>query len=170
MCCCFLLLLLLQYAFLLGFILLLEIIAAAVAYALQVQVNLVKPLQDSLPNYRDDKHQLVTQAWDRSQEKLRCCGVHKPQDWSANPTLNTTGSVPDSCCTNKASGCGAGLLRTNNTAIVFNEGCFDKVIYWAGEHNPIITGIVAGLAILELLCVVFACGLAQSIRRENEAV
>lgn len=158
------------YAFLLGFILLLEIMAVILAYALNIQINLVKPLENTLPNYWSSHHELITSAWDKSQKELRCCGVHGYRDWTVNPTLNKTGSVPDSCCVKEAKDCGQKILLMVNTTTIYTEGCFDKVIYWAGQHNPIIRGAVAGLALLELVCVICACCLARSIRREYEAV
>lgn len=159
------------YAVLLGFVLVLEIVVVLVAYILNIQINLVKPLEASIPNYLVPRHELLTTMWNRSQAELYCCGVHGYRDWLANPILNETGSVPDSCCLKPVEKCGLGRASTLlNTTMIYTEGCFDKVVYWAGEHNPFIQAAVAGLGVVELLCVIFARCLARSILREYEAV
>jgi len=96
---------------------------------------------------------------DASQHDLKCCGVMNYTDWQA---FNYTG-VADGCCKEMTKGCGENWFVDQKEPI-WETGCYTLV---KDEIEPygIWLGVLAILlAVVQLICVSCACGLAAKSR------
>jgi tetraspanin-11 len=78
-------------------------------------------------NYRP-----VTDAWDETQMRLMCCGVHDYKDWRDN--------IPDSCCKpvlGRRQRCNL-LVEHQNSFTLYTRGCLDVTKEYVKEHAVII--------------------------------
>ncbi|XP_053975816.1 CD63 antigen-like [Hylaeus anthracinus] len=108
----------------------------------------------------DDIHR----SWDIMQHDLQCCGMISSNDWSRFGFVDNI--VPNSCCREVPKGSECDL----NSIYIYENGCMHN-LQQAIEHNALILGGVGiGIAIIQLIGVIFACCLARSIRREYETV
>jgi len=101
---------------------------------------------------RDD--QLSRQAIDGIQRGLHCCGNSGPADWT--PAL---GQFPVSCCADGVTNCNA------NTS--FQKGCGQLLNDMVNGSGMLIAWIAVVFAAFELVGVIFACCLANSIRNST---
>lgn len=84
-------------------------------------------------------------------------------------------SVPDSCCHRPTEGCGANAFAERDDILaqkIYTHGCLtvmgDKL---EGQVVPVLLGYAAVgtlLALVQLLCVVFACAYASAISRDEQ--
>jgi CD63 antigen len=89
--------------------------------------------------------------------------MNGPDDWRRvihNDTL------PHTCCpdTPDDGSC------TNKSPNVYKDACFFKLKEVFTKYGSIIGGVGIGIAICQLMGVIFACCLARSIRQEYETV
>ncbi|XP_053538426.1 CD63 antigen-like [Ictalurus punctatus] len=108
----------------------------------------------------------VRKGLDELQEELKCCGAVNSSDWMFfKPDKN---SIPDSCCKNVSTNCGAGAL--NDAHKIYIEGC-GAALETAIKKNLLWVGVAAlVIAFIELLGVVFACTLMRGIRKGYEVM
>jgi len=160
----------LSYIF--SFILLFLIIAQALAIILfiifrpEVDKRMKDALQQTLPSYKPDGNlyeQGVSFFWDEYQHMFTCCGVDSYKDWGE---VNEGSHVPDTCCTNVATGCGINI-DWDNSVDVKQEGCFDKFWTTFGNYIEIILPVLSAIFVLQILGVCFACCLARSVQVED---
>ncbi|XP_001605038.2 CD63 antigen [Nasonia vitripennis] len=143
----------------------LELGAGISGYLMRSKVSsmLEKCMNDTLVSYKNRPD--FRQSWDIMQHDLQCCGVHSPQDWArAGFTGNT---LPNSCCTEIAANnptCDTNDIKSNT------EGCKAQLQKKIEENALILGGVGIGVALIQLIGVIFACCLARSIRREYETV
>lgn len=113
--------------------------------------------------YKDDAKQLLTDrlletmkqysnggtkdAWDYLQQELGCCGAQNSTDWETN-----TQNIPESCCNMNYPGC-----DTQDQSLIYQTGCVDAMIDFVKTHINIIGGVALGVAVVEILGVVFSC-------------
>ncbi|XP_063973654.1 CD63 antigen-like isoform X2 [Diachasmimorpha longicaudata] len=97
---------------------------------------------------------------DLIQETLHCCGAKSADDWSMQP-LN--GTIPWSCCKvekdNKRQFC--------NAREAYPHGCGEKLSQLLKMIGKGLGGIALGIAGVELVGIIFALCLANSIRNED---
>ena len=106
----------------------------------------------------------IHRSWDIMQHDLQCCGIYGPNDWARIGFPDDT--APNSCCKEIPKGSKCDL----NSIYLREEGCLHN-LQSAIEHNALIMGGVGiGIAVIQLVGVIFACCLARSIRREYETV
>ncbi|KAK9304229.1 hypothetical protein QLX08_004235 [Tetragonisca angustula] len=106
----------------------------------------------------------IRRSWDIMQHDLECCGMIGPTDWAYVGFAENT--VPNSCCKEVPEG----SKCDSNSIHIHLSGCMGN-LQSATEHNALILGGVGiGIAIIQLIGVIFACCLARSIRREYETV
>ncbi|KAH0949791.1 hypothetical protein HN011_007427 [Eciton burchellii] len=106
----------------------------------------------------------VQRSWDIMQHDLQCCGMNGPTDW---PMVGFPGNtVPDSCCKEVPSQSKCDL----NSIHVYSDGCMAKLQSAIENNAMILGGVGIGIALIQLIGVIFACCLARSIRREYETV
>lgn len=133
--------------------------------------------------YREDRD--LENAIDFVQKKFQCCGVESYKDWSknvyfecldTNPSLEACG-VPFSCCrpeTNQTvlnTMCGYGMQTVDEfsaQAEVFTAGCLQKTVLWAKNHLLLVTGLSAGLLLLEVCMIGLAAAQIAWIRKVEQ--
>ncbi|XP_060930333.1 CD63 antigen [Limanda limanda] len=156
-----------MFAILLCLIIIVEIAAAIAGYVFRNKLSEV--VQDSLTEMIDRYNNGTDEfrkSVDKLQEDLKCCGVNSSSDWrNFKPAGN---SVPDSCCVNVSTNCGAGAMM--DPVKVHQAGCHDAVVDVLKEN--ILWVIVAALVIagLQILGLVFACLMMKGIRSGYEVM
>lgn len=93
---------------------------------------------------------------------MECCGITGPEDWERVFTNNT---LPKSCCpqmpVNKD-------VCTKENAL--QNGCLPKLLEFLDSKSLILAGVGIGIAIIQLLGVMFACCLSRAFRANYETV
>ncbi|XP_015110302.1 23 kDa integral membrane protein isoform X2 [Diachasma alloeum] len=122
--------------------------------------TLTNSLKTPVNNYwRDENSRL---EMDLIQETLHCCGAKGPDDWSSG-SLN--GSIPWSCCKvekeNKHQFC------NERGKEPYSVGCGEQLSEFLKLIGKGLGGIALGIAGVELLGIIFALCLANSIRNED---
>lgn len=102
----------------------------------------------------------LDESIDASQHELHCCGVMDFNDWR-NFTYN---GVSDGCCKEMIKGCGENYFNKQDKPEIYETGCYilakERI-----EPYGIWLGVLAiGLAIIQLICVSCACGIANKSR------
>jgi len=164
----------LTFAVLLGVIFLMEIGAGVAAYKLKGQVNdlLYRNMEQGMQNYNETGFEGVTHTWDGIQHELNCCGTEEYKDWS-NVTFSLNDDVPDSCCLSDVEGCGLGVLKlTQKEAAmkIHTEGCLDIFSFKIKNNIGAVGGLGIGIGSVQLVGMIFACYLANTIKKEYEVV
>ncbi|XP_058794193.1 CD63 antigen-like [Phymastichus coffea] len=143
----------------------LELGAGIAGYMMSNKVDkmLEKCMNDTLQAYisRED----YRQSWDIMQYDLQCCGVNSPADWLKAGFANN--KLPHSCCTELPKNnpeCDMNDIKSNT------EGCKKQLRNKIQDNGIILGGVGIGVALVQLIGVIFACCLARSIRREYETV
>ncbi|CAB0037634.1 unnamed protein product [Trichogramma brassicae] len=153
------------FSVLLILIFVLELGAGISGYMMRGKVSsmLEKCMNDTLVAYNSREDYRT--SWDIMQHDLQCCGVDRPSDWErAGFTGNT---LPQSCCTEMQGidpTCDMNDIKSNT------EGCKQQLQRKIEENGLILGGVGIGVALIQLIGVLFACCLARSIRREYETV
>ena len=113
---------------------------------------------DGIKNYGAVGFEGVTTTWDLVQNEFSCCGVQNYGDWK-NVNQFADGGVPDSCCYYYES-CGKGPVDTTK---IFTLGCFSLFSDEFKSNFTIIGAIALGIAVGEMIAIVFACCLGRRI-------
>lgn len=162
--------LLLLYSFLVLMIFILEIASGIMAYAQRDKVidKIENAVNKTITEYygKEDKKKF-TEAVDKAQQELKCCGVADPSDWLKSAWYKSTGEkakekYPESCCKTKGEKCNAG-----DNPDIYKEGCSDALQKFVRGKMAVIGGIGVGIAILQVMGVVFAICLYRSIGYEK---
>ncbi|KAK4876284.1 hypothetical protein RN001_012706 [Aquatica leii] len=109
-------------------------------------------------NKTDDRR-----SWDIMQHELTCCGMNGPEDWKA---ITPNGSLPHTCCPNIPP---EGICTMQNPER-YEKSCLTELKQVLVKYGTVIGGVGVGIALVQLIGVVFACCLARSIRKEYETV
>jgi len=156
------------FAVLLALVLLLQFAGGITAFVKRNAIKdaIKKEFVDSMiPKYVPGGNDTVTEAWDGVQTKLKCCGYVGPDDWKLNTVL-PSGSVPDSCCRNNTEGCGENW-KDKPKGDIRTIGCKDKVLQELEIPFYVIGGVAIGLAFIEVVGIIMACCLSQSIKNDE---
>ncbi|KAM9445773.1 CD63 antigen [Clarias gariepinus] len=154
------------FAVLLSFIIIIEIGIAITAYVFRGQLKIL--VEDGMKEMiKDYNNNTETQKnVDILQKELKCCGSVNASDWINYKPDHA--SVPDSCCRNMTTSCGAGAIK--DTKKIFDVGCA-KVVEEDLKKNLLWVGVAAlVIAFIEILGVVFACTLMSGIRKGYEVM
>ncbi|XP_008556489.1 CD63 antigen [Microplitis demolitor] len=141
----------------------LELGAGICGYMMRNEVGkmLQSRLNNTMPLYKSDPK--VQKSWDVMQHDFKCCGIATSSDWAI---LYPNTELPNSCCHEVV----LNHKCDSNSITVSSEGCMKK-LKDAIEDKAVILGAVGiGIALVQLIGVIFACCLARSIRREYETV
>jgi CD63 antigen len=127
----------------------------------EVETMLENKLNSTMFDYYNNEK--IKETWDIAQHEAKCCGMNGPDDWRRvihNDTL------PHTCCpdTPDDGSC------TNKSPNVYKDACYFKLKEVFTKYGSIIGGVGIGIAICQLMGVIFACCLARSIRQEYETV
>ncbi|XP_033268354.1 tetraspanin-6 isoform X3 [Orcinus orca] len=145
------------YAMFLTLIFLVELVAAIVGFVFRHEIknsfknNYEKALKqyNATGDYRSD-------AVDKIQTTLRCCGVTDYRDWKDTNYYSEKG-FPKSCC--KLEGCSP----QRDADKVNNEGCFIKVMTIIESEMGVVAGISFGVACFQLIGIFLAYCLSRAI-------
>ncbi|XP_059608326.1 tetraspanin-9 [Phlebotomus argentipes] len=99
----------------------------------------------------------VTEAWDQTQRRLRCCGVEFYRDWTLH------GRIPESCCQETFGGQRKPCVESPTPANIYNKGCFNVTATYVRDHAAIVGGAGIGVAILMIFGMIFSCALFKMI-------
>ncbi|XP_061034345.1 tetraspanin-6 isoform X1 [Eubalaena glacialis] len=144
------------YAMFLTLIFLVELVAAIVGFVFRHEIknsfknNYEKALKqyNTTGDYRSD-------AVDKIQNTLHCCGVTDYRDWKDTNYYSEKG-FPKSCC--KLEGC-----SQRDADKVNNEGCFIKVMTIIESEMGVVAGISFGVACFQLIGISLAYCLSRAI-------
>ncbi|XP_075969214.1 CD63 antigen-like [Anticarsia gemmatalis] len=125
--------------------------------------SIVTHLNSTIAKYNTDKD--VTKTFDILQTDLQCCGINGPEDWAAN---NIT--LPNTCCAGQEIANDKVVPCTPDSEHFHKEGCLNKLVVYFKDIALVLGGVGLGVAIVQLLGVIFACCLARSIRSQYETV
>lgn len=163
--------LLLLYFFLVLLIFILEIAGGIIAYTHRAEVvSEIEKMLNTTLNAKYGESSSLTKAMDHAQTKLKCCGVDSYKNWkrSAWATRNKNSTVPSSCCKDQSVlGCNAGITDANANTKIYTEGCSDAFQKFVKEHMVKLGGIGVGIAIIQILGMVFSLCLFRSIGYEK---
>ncbi|XP_076163654.1 tetraspanin 6 isoform X2 [Ptiloglossa arizonensis] len=138
-----------------SFLLFLLLIQVSVAvYAFVAVVKNDNTQIDIVGGYRKIFDQYYTQSEDRIlvdeiQNALHCCGVDSPKDF--------TGTIPASCCGKLGN-------ETCSAGTEYSNGCGKEILRALEYAGSVLGGVAIGIAVVELIGIVFALCLANSIK------
>ncbi|XP_077558975.1 CD9 antigen-like isoform X2 [Haemaphysalis longicornis] len=176
------------------FIFLVVIIAAEVTGGIWAWMNLetfekaVKGQVQHMIHKDYQVSEVITKTIDTMQHDLQCCGVEGPQDWAASRInqnaqdvlgavmeagIRSTGlyQVPKSCCVDEDSSSCVLERQFGGASSVFHglhsQGCGTAL--WNGLYNNLvlICGIGLGIAVLQILGLIFTMVLCCAVRRDS---
>lgn len=113
---------------------------------------------------------LVSIAWNIVNQNFKCCGANDYTDFTGASqwTFNYTGTVcncvletPLSCCQTLPSGNSATDFSCSTTPTdannYLNSGCYDTIWDQTLGNVPLVAGTLAGVAVFQLILIIFAC-------------
>ncbi|EDV56466.1 CD63 antigen [Drosophila erecta] len=157
--------LLITFAVLLAVIFIVELAVgiAASVFKKDLEGMVKNSLQESIKRSNSED----TMAWDNIQQKLMCCGVDSPADWR---TLSANKTLPGSCCQPQFIDTTVGHCL-DSPALgkdkYFQDGCVGKLKNRIEKNAIILIGVGIGIAFIQILGIILACYLANSIRQER---
>lgn len=156
--------LMITFAIFLSLIMLVEVAAGIAGYMFRNKVmsEFSKDFQQQMQDY--PKNNNTVKILDKMQHDFKCCGAHNYTDW-ANITMSKD-RVPDSCCKNVTRGCGDKFKEDN----IYTTGCVERIGLWLRRNVLVVAGAALGIAVVEVLGIIFACCLVKSIRSGYEVM
>ncbi|OQV12628.1 putative Tetraspanin-11 [Hypsibius exemplaris] len=165
------------YVFLLLLVFLMEAAAGVLAYlyADQMKADLQMKLKDIiLTGYGADAS--LSDAMDALQNSVGCCGSVFFDDWAASAWAEDTAViarknehytvVPDSCCKNVTTSCGAVSHPSN----IYYDGCAETLAELLRTHLNIIGGVGLGVCAIQLFGAIMSCCLISKIKKPYNEV
>nr|WBW70071.1 venom protein [Lampona murina] len=142
------------FGILLFLVFVIEIAGGITAYVNRSEMEdfLMKNMNDTIQQHKKD----AMKVWDEMQMKLHCCGVTKAEDW---PKVD----FPKSCCPQEVTTCSA-------TENAYPDGCYEKILDKIKSAIGVVGGVAIGIAVVELIGVMFSWCLASAIKKEYEGV
>ena len=146
------------FASILLFILIIQVAVAVYAFVVfknnENQVSIKSTYSKIFNDY--PTHVENADAVNLIQSSLKCCGVNSPNDFDAHG--NFTGVIPWSCC-GKPEGEVCSKRDVSNV-----PGCADKIAEVLETAGTVLGSVAIGIAGIELVGIIFALCLANSIR------
>jgi len=156
-------------------IVLLQIVAAILAVVFQNEVE--NGLKDHLSEemktkMTNDSSDPFTHAVNQMQMELKCCGTTNYGDYGVDSTIqNQTGKlVPKSCCQAALPPNGDPTLSDADWVTCSGDlpgrtkdGCYETLVAWLKNHAVIVIGVGFGLAVVEIMGIIFACCVRSKI-------
>lgn len=121
-------------------------------------------------------------AWHRMQEDLKCCGGNDYSDYKNSSHFNTPANrLPKTCCllTNDDAenpmvkdwpACQNEYTTDNPGVELFADGCYTSLVDWLESKAMILVGVAIGVAVLQIMGLIFACCLRREIAKTKEYV
>lgn len=141
--------LLLTYFIILFIIFVTMLIGAILGFVFREKVasTMRQEMISSIRMYGNKKY--VTQSWDLTQSRLRCCGVDYYRDWK--------GKVPESCCQEIYGGQRKPCVSFPNLDNIYNNGCYNVTATVLQKYTAIISGAGVGVAFTMIFALIFSC-------------
>ncbi|NP_001082546.1 CD63 molecule L homeolog isoform X1 [Xenopus laevis] len=155
------------FAVVLVLIFLVEIAAAIAAYVYKDKLRTAfeESFKDGMSRYNNTKE--MADSIDLLQKEFKCCGAFNSTDWKQYAPFVGTTNVPDSCCKNITAGCGKAPFPPNS---INTDGCANGIDQWVKKNIGIVAGVALGIALFEILGIIFACCLMKGIRSGYEVM
>ncbi|KAJ8945093.1 hypothetical protein NQ318_005273 [Aromia moschata] len=122
----------------------------------KVEKTLRIGMESSLREYGN--YRPITEAWDETQTRLKCCGIYGPKDWENR--------IPESCCKMTSNGirlkCQS-LEENNNSFTIYTRGCMNATITFVKDHALIIGTAGVVVSCLMIFGMIFSCALFKMI-------
>ncbi|XP_049946638.1 23 kDa integral membrane protein-like [Schistocerca serialis cubense] len=143
---------------LLFIIFIMEIGGGITAYVLKdvLRDEIDTQLNSTLSSYKN--YEDIRRSWDILQTDFHCCGVNGPDDW-ANASLK----IPTSCCDGHD-------VNEPCKESVYQKGCVDLLEKFISQHAVIVCGVGVGIAFIQVVGIILACSLAESIKKRYQAL
>jgi len=144
-------------------ILLLQLIAAIVAFTLRTKAEdqLRTKLLNTLPAYAAGNKDVMNE-WDNLQQTWSCCGVENKGDWKNHS--NRT-EPPTSCCLNKD--CGKTPISDD---AYFNRGCYSYIRDIIFKYSRALGGVSIFFFFVEVIGLVLAILLLRDLKNNYGSV
>ncbi|KXJ23241.1 CD151 antigen [Exaiptasia diaphana] len=135
-------------------------------YRDRVETEIKKELDDQILNKYGVANDVdLNNNIDVLQQRLKCCGgTNKYYDWMNSKwhkEQNPTKRVPLSCCIEGANT--TSCYRDATYKEVHPKGCYTELKSYVDKHMILIGAIAAGISVIQLLGMVFACCLYCSV-------
>nr|AAV91352.1 hypothetical protein 1 [Lonomia obliqua] len=127
------------------------------------ETSILKHLNSTIDQYPTNKD--VAKTFDIVQTDLQCCGIYSADDWAAHKL-----AIPPTCCSGQEITDGLPAACTKTSLGFHGEGCLKKLVTHFKDIAYVLGGVGIGIALVQLLGVIFACCLARSIRSQYETV
>lgn len=133
-----------------------ELAAGIIAYVYSDNLeNILK--RELLEGLKNDK---TRSAWDKLQEKYKCCGVNNYTDWQGVYDIHNFNTLPDSCC--GYNGCGQ-----SGAQVSYLISCYDDAREWIIDNFYLIGAAGIAIGVLQLILVFVSVALICCIRNEK---
>lgn len=153
------------------FMLLIFLAESATAVLASLFYDQVKPFMSEyvetgmMKNYGDPNFELITKSVDIIQQKFKCCGFEKPEDWN-NATAFVVAAVPVSCCRDQnLPSCNSNYNTTN----IYDEGCVQALADWMNGNLIYLMAVAIAVALFQLIGMVFSVCLCKHARDDTIA-
>lgn len=164
----------LTFSVLLFILFIMELAAGGAGYAFRNELPDIvhKGLRNAYNSWNSTRTDRAAQkGLDEIQNDFHCCGVEGVGDfWNETeggfPHYNDSVIALATCCPDTK-------LDTNGTCHyvdAYKTGCVDGLLNFLKDKAAMVGGCAIGVAVIEILGVVFACVLARAIRKEYEVV
>ncbi|XP_055906254.1 CD151 antigen [Eupeodes corollae] len=115
----------------------------------KVSQTMRQEMRASLGQY--GSRRAITQAWDETQTRLRCCGVDSWHDW------NRYGQIPESCCQEIFGGQRKQCALFPMISNLYSQGCLNITTVYVRDHAALIGGSAIGVAVIMIFGLIFSC-------------
>ncbi|XP_028393255.1 CD63 antigen-like [Dendronephthya gigantea] len=141
------------FVVLLVILLVIEIAAAITAYVYKDKMKgyLEDGFNDALDNYNNSDYR---KALDTVQKDFDCCGG---TDGPASYTSRNI-TIPSSCCAKLKNG------TSCNEHNAYKKGCVDKLFDYLEHHLAIVGGLAVGVAVIQVIGIIFACVVRRDVK------
>jgi CD63 antigen len=143
------------FGIMLFLVFIIEIAGGITAYVNRNELENI--LKDNMNNSIKQAKGDAKTIWNEMQSKWECCGVEDYHSYN--------GTLPDSCC--PADQVDQGQCPETSA---YKVGCFGKMLDAMKNAIGVIGGVAIGIAVIELLGVMFSWCLASAIKKEYEGV
>jgi len=151
-----------------------EIITAITCFALSVgegshKMGMRKMLKESIEMYGSVANPYQTDAWDRIQTELSCCGLTDSKDYEGTPFFISTQRLPRSCCGPLAlDTLGVAEACRFSTASLHKVGCADALKNFLSRKSGALGGMAMGVACFQITIIVGASVLVRKWRNSPD--